>query len=436
VCYNLRMAFRKIYVCGHRNPDCDTIMSAYALADLRRRTGWQNVEALCPGRLPPRAKWVFERFGLQPPRSRADVYVRVRDIVCPEVPILPADQPLINSLRTLESSGESSLPVAAADGVFLGMLSPAKLLPLFIAKGDLSIPTGRAPLHREMPILQSDDRVHDVKAMAIRNAHNHFPVVDAQGRLLGTVLKRAFAETPPFRMILVDHNETAQGIPGVDEIPVIEVVDHHRVSFAPTAEPIRYTADVVGSTCTIVARMFRGAGLRPSKQIAGVLLAGLVSDTLLFLSPTTTEVDRTLAAWLEKLSGVTGKELMDGMMSVGSALTSLTPAQAVDSDRKSYAESGYKFSLAQLEESNFVLFHRQLDALGAELERVRTAEGLDFAALLVTDPLRGHSELLFRGAETVRRALPWRVGAHGLFNLPGVLSRKKQLLPEVLSCLP
>ena len=167
-----------------------------------------------------------------------------------------------------------------------------------------------------------------------------------------------------------------------------------------------------------------------------MLLAGLVSDTLLFLSPTTTEVDRTLAAWLEKLSGVTGKELMDGMMSVGSALTSLTPAQAVDSDRKSYAESGYKFSLAQLEESNFVLFHRQLDALGAELERVRTAEGLDFAALLVTDPLRGNSELLFRGAETVRRALPWRVGAHGLFNLPGVLSRKKQLLPEVLSCLP
>ena len=430
------MDFRKIYVCGHRNPDCDTIMSAYALADLRRRTGWHNVEALCPGRLPPRARWVFDRFGLQPPVSRADVYVRVRDIISPDVPTLLADRPLIDALRALEASGESSLPVAAADGTFLGMLSPAKLLTLFIAKDDLSMPTGNAPLQCDIPILQSDDRVHDVKAMAIRNAHNHFPVVDGRGHLLGTILKRAFAETPPFRMILVDHNETAQGIPGVDEIPVIEVVDHHRVSFAPTTEPIRYTADVVGSTCTIVSRMFRGAGLRPSKQIAGVLLAGLVSDTLLFLSPTTTEADRTIAAWLERLSGTTAKELMDGMMSVGSALTSLSPAQAVDSDRKSYTESGYKFSLAQLEEANFHIFHRQLDALGAELDRVRTAEGLDFIALLVTDPLRGHSELLFRGAETVRRALPWRIGAHGLFDLPGVLSRKKQLLPEVLSCLP
>ena len=176
------------------------------------------------------------------------------------------------------------------------------------------------------------------------------------------------------------------------------------------------------------------ARIRPSDILNGyVVLGGDITKTA---DARTVPVRPNLAAWLEKLSGVTGKELMDGMMSVGSALTSLTPAQAIDSDRKSYAESGYKFSLAQLEESNFVLFHRQLDALGAELERVRTVEGLDFAALLVTDPLRGNSDLLFRGAETVRRALPWRVGAHGLFNLPGVLSRKKQLLPEVLSCLP
>ena len=436
MCYNLGMDYRKIYVCGHRNPDCDSIMSAYALADLRRRTGWRNVEALCPGRLPPRARWVFDRLGLHPPASRPDVYVRVRDLVSPDVPTIPADLPLIDALRALEASGESSLPVAAADGSYLGMLSPAKLLSLFIAKDDLAMPAGKAPLHGETPLLHANDRVHDVKSLAIRNAHNHFPVVDDRGRLAGTVLKRAFAETPPFRMILVDHNETAQGIPGLDEIPVLEVVDHHRVSFAPTSEPIRYTADVVGSTCTIVARMFRGAGLRPSRQIAGVLLAGLVSDTLLFLSPTTTDADRTIAAWLERLSGLAAKELMDGMMSVGSALTSLTPAQAVDSDRKSYAEGGYKFSLAQLEEANFVFFHRQLDALATELDRVRGAEALDFIALLVTDPLRGHSELLFRGSEQVRRALPWRVGAHGLFDLPGVLSRKKQLLPEVLSCLP
>jgi manganese-dependent inorganic pyrophosphatase len=250
------------------------------------------------------------------------------------------------------------------------------------------------------------------------------------------VLKRAFAEKPPFRMILVDHNETAQGIPRSDEIPVIEVVDHHRVSFSPTAEPIRYTADVVGSTCTIVARLYRAAGLRPSKPIAGLLLAGLVSDTLLFLSPTTTDTDRTVAAWLEKISGLTAQDLMDGMMSVGSALTACTPAQAIESDRKQYREHGHAFSLAQIEETNLASFHEKRDSLRAELERLRAAENLDFIALLVTDPVRGRSELLYCGTDAVRRALPWRMGRHGLFDLPGVLSRKKQLLPAILSCLP
>jgi len=426
---------RKIYVCGHRNPDCDSVMSAYALADLRRRTGFANVEPLCPGRMPARAKWVFDRFGIAPPVSRGDVYVRVRDLIAPDVPSIAAATPLIDALRALEASGESSLPVADADGRFLGMLSPAKLLALFIAKDDLSRPTGAAPLHRCAQVLVATDRVHDVKAAAIRNAHNHFPVVDEDGRLLGTVLKRAFAETPPYRMILVDHNETEQGIPGLEEIPVLEVVDHHRISFTSTPEPIRYTADVVGSTCTIVARMFRGAGLRPSKEVAGVLLAGVVADTLLFQSPTTTETDRAIAGWLEKICGATARELMDGMLSVASALTSLSPAKALDSDRKTYAEGGWKFALAQLEESNLALFHGRIVALGDGLADVVAREGLDFAALLVTDPVRGNSELLFRGDERVRRAFPWRTHARGTFLLPGVLSRKKQLLPEILSTL-
>ena len=163
------MDVRTIFVCGHRNPDCDSVMSAYALADLRRRTGLSNVEPLCAGRLPDRAKWVFDRFGLVPPASRGDVYVRVRDLIAPDVPIISAEMPLIDALRTLEASGESSLPVAGADGRFRGMLSPAKLLSLFIAKDDLSRPTGEAPLHACTQVLTATDRVHDVKPAAERS---------------------------------------------------------------------------------------------------------------------------------------------------------------------------------------------------------------------------------------------------------------------------
>ena len=425
----------KIYVCGHRNPDTDSVMSAYALADLRRRTGPVDVEAICAGRLPEKSKWVFDHFQLKPVRAKRDVYVRVRDLMDVTLPTIDAQIPLVEGLRQLEASGESSLPVKGVDGKFIGMLSPAKLLSLFIEKADLTIPVGAAPLHHCALTLQDTDRVHDIRKAALRNSHNHFPVVDESGRLLGTLLKRAFAEEPPFRMVLVDHNETEQGIPGLDEVPVIEVVDHHRMSFAATKEPIKYTADVVGSTCTLIARMYRAAGERPTREIAGVLIAGIVSDTLLFQSPTTTDIDRTMCAWLEKICGERAAEIFEGLSSVASPLASMSAEQALASDAKMYTEGGMKFVLAQIEETNLALFHRHQAELTEAMDaRVKT-ESLDFMALMVTDPVRGNSELLFSGKESVRRALPYRRGEFGTWLLPGVLSRKKQLLPEILAAL-
>lgn len=423
------------FVCGHRNPDVDSVMSAYALADLRRRTGMRDVEAICAGRLPARAKWVFDHCHIKPIRAVRDVYVRVKDIIDESVPMIDARIPLVDALRQLEKSGESSLPVRAENGKFAGMLSPAKLLTMFIERSDLSIPVGKAPLHHCGHILLANDRVHDIKSAAIRNSHNHFPVVDDRGMLQGTVLKRAFAEPPPVRMILVDHNETDQGIPGLEELPVIEVVDHHRIAFAATKDPIKYTADVVGSTCTLVARMFRGAGERPTKEVAGVLVAGIVSDTLFFQSPTTTPEDRTMCAWLEKLCGESAESIMEGLMSVASPLASMSADQAVASDAKLYNEAGKKFILAQVEESQLAVFHRHISSLSAALEKSRRENALDFIALMVTDPVRGNSELLFQGDEAVRRALPYRRSDMGVLLMPGVLSRKKQLLPEVLAAL-
>lgn len=425
----------KTYICGHRNPDTDSVMSAYALADLRRRTGMADVEAICAGRLPAKANWVFEHYGLTPPRVKRDVYVRVRHLIDHGVPVIEAETSLVDALRQLEASGQSSLPVRARDGSFLGMLSPAKLLNFFLTKGDVTIPTARAPLHKCAQVLNENDPVHDIRTSAIRNPHNHFPVVDEAGRLLGTVLKSAFAEEPPFRIILVDHNESEQGIPGVDEVPVIEVVDHHRIAFAATKEPIRYTADVVGSTCTLVARMYRAAGERPTREVAGVLIAGIVSDTLMFQSPTTTDADRSMCSWLEKISGESAEAVMDGMAAISSPLQSMDADQALQSDAKVYNEAGRKFMLAQIEETNLEFFHQHIEELAAAMDRAIKSNALDFMALMVTDPVRGNSELLYRGLESVRRALPYRKGGGGILKMPGVLSRKKQLLPEIIAAL-
>lgn len=411
-------------------------MSAYALADLRRRTGVADVEAISPGRLPEKALWVFSHFKLTPPRVKRDVYVRVRHLVDLTVPILDADQPLVDSLRVLEQSGQSSLPVRSRDGSFAGMLSPAKLINFFLTRGDVTIPTGRAPLHHNAQVLNENDPVHDIKSSVLRNTHNHFPVVDESGKLLGTLLKSSFAQEPPFRIILVDHNETEQGIPGLAEVPVVEVVDHHRIAFAATKEPIRYTADVVGSTCTLVARMYRAVGEEPTREIAGVLIAGIVSDTLMFQSPTTTDADRSMCAWLEKLCGESAEVILEGMNSTSSALKTMTAEQAILSDAKTYHENGCRFMIAQIEEPQLALFHRYLDDIRSAMDQVVHANGLDFMALMVTDPVRGNSELVFIGLDAVRRQLPYRRGNEGTYLMPGVLSRKKQLLPEIIAALP
>lgn len=425
----------KIYICGHRNPDTDSVMSAYALADLRRRTGMADVEAISAGKLPEKAKWVFEHFGINPPRVKRDVYVRVRHLIDKSVPMLDADAPLVDSLRRLEQSGQSSLPVRGKDGIFCGMLSPAKLINFFLTRGDVTIPTGRAPLNHGAQILNESDPVHDIRSAVVRNPHNHFPVVDENGHLLGTLLKSAFAQEPPFRIILVDHNETDQGIPGLGEVPVIEVVDHHRISFAATKEPIRYTADTVGSTCTLVARMYREIDENPSREIAGVLIAGIISDTLMFQSPTTTDTDRTMCAWLEKICGETAESLLEGMNTIVSPLQTMSAEQALLSDAKTYQESGRKFILSQIEETQLALFHKHLSVIRESMDKIINSNGLDFMALMVTDPVRGSSELVYRGLESVRRALPYRRGIDETLLMPGVLSRKKQLLPEILAAL-
>ena len=430
------MEYRKIYICGHKNPDVDSLTSAYALAELRKKTLDKSIhiEALCAGQLPSKAEWVFNHFGVVPPRSKMDVFVRVADIISPNLVPIAATMPLIEALKKLEASGQSSLPVVTGEGMFAGMLSPIKLLNFFIEGRSLQTPVGEVPLGESL-VLAAHDKVHDVQGSVLKSTHNHFPVLDESGHFVGTLLKKAFAETPPFRMILVDHNETAQGIPGLEEIPVIEVVDHHRISFSPTMEPIRYTADTVGSTCTIVAKLYRAAGMRPSKQVAGIMLAGIVADTLLFQSPTTTDTDRLVATWLEKLCGETAQALMDGMMSIPSPMMSMAPRAAVESDMKIYSEAGYKFSLSQIEEPNLTLFHHRIRSFVDAMDMLRREHGLDFAGLLVTDPGRAHSELLYVGKESIKRALPWRKSLTGVFSLPGILSRKKQLLPQVMATI-
>lgn len=295
------------------------------------------------------------------------------------------------------------------------------------------------PVHRVIGLDESNlplspgDRLRDVRKNILECRDDVIPVVDSQGRLAGAVLKQMLHETPPYRMILVDHNETDQSPPGTEEIPIVEVVDHHRIGMMPTAVPIRFTGDVVGSTCTLVAMMYRSTGERVTPEIAGILLGGIISDTLSLKSPTTADADRRMCEWLEKISGVSGEELMQELLRIDSPLAVKPAFEVINGDRKDYTDGKIRFALAQVEESNLELLHQRRDELAAEIRKTVESEKLDFFGLLVTDAVRGNSDFLAQGEPGILRNLPWRKYDSGVFSLPGVLSRKKQLLPQILS---
>jgi manganese-dependent inorganic pyrophosphatase len=238
------------------------------------------------------------------------------------------------------------------------------------------------------------------------------------------------------RLVLVDHNELSQAVDGASEVEITEVVDHHRLGNPHTAQPILFLNRPLGSTCSIIADMFRTAGLKPSPQIAGLMMCGIISDTLLLQSPTTTPLDSDLLNWLSRLADTDARALADMMFNAGSVLANLSPEAAVRADCKLYHEGERRFSVAQVEELGFNNFWKCSESLLEALEKYRKENGLNFSTLLVTDIDTQSSLLLVRGEAEVIQAITYpQKQPPFIFDMPGIVSRKKQLLPFLTSLL-
>lgn len=262
-----------------------------------------------------------------------------------------------------------------------------------------------------------------------------FPVLDHDGKLAGIISKSDFLKPVPRQLILVDHNELSQAVDGADEVPIVEILDHHRIGAAPTETPILFMNRPLGSTCTIVATLYQQAGLTLSKNLAGLLMCGLLSDTLNLTSPTTTDVDRAVMKELSRISGVDPADLASEIFSVGSPLLTMSADQAVAADCKEYEERGQRFSVAQIEELSFASFEERKAALFEALEAHRAAHRYLFCALLVTDVNTQNSILLVCGAASFTRLIDYPEAGEGAWRLDGVVSRKKQLLPYLTGLL-
>jgi manganese-dependent inorganic pyrophosphatase len=242
------------------------------------------------------------------------------------------------------------------------------------------------------------------------------------------------------QIILVDHNESAQSIGALEEADLVEVLDHHRLGNPQTSVPIPFTIDPVGSTCTLVTERVAASGCRPGPPMAGLLLAGILADTLVLKSPTTTPRDhhaaRLMAGWCLRSPEVpyeTIEAYGAAVLAAGAGLAVRDIDSVLNSDLKLYDGSDFRFGIAQVEVGNLVELTERLPEITAGLEALAENKALGLAVLMVTDVVRGMSRLVLAGEQAGRLTdLPYKRLPDGTLEARDVVSRKKQLLPVIL----
>ena len=540
----------RIYVVGHRNPDTDSICSALAYADLRRRQGLVGVKAARAGNINQQTQFVLDQLAVEVPELLSDVHPRIKDVVTGEPVTIHQDEPMSRAIELYHRHHIRMLPVVddsnRAQGLLLlkratefflvptdpvtmrrikasvnsiqrclnatecNLVDPERIedLNLYVGArreasfdcwiremdatkavlitGDrpgiqrraveagvrLLIVAGGGQIDDELLALakqkkvsilvseydtansvwltrmatpvgtlaqtefisvRSEDLLDDLRIKLMHGNESGAIVCDADRQVKGVATKSHLIKSSPVKLILVDHNELSQAVPGADKVEILEVIDHHRLGNFHTDQPIRFINQPLGSTCSLVATLYQQSGITPDSTMAGLLLAGLLSDTLIMKSPTTTEVDRQLVPWLEKLSGLSHAEFGARLFAAGSLMASGAPARKlIFTDFKEYTVGDHVLGLGQVEVVNFHTFYSRQQELASELVAIRTEKKYELAALLITDIVMETSYLLTAGPSELPYVIGYPQEAENLYRLKGVMSRKKQLVPHLL----
>jgi len=295
-----------------------------------------------------------------------------------------------------------------------------------------SIPV-RVLMQGNVVSFRPSDLVSDIRETTVRTRYRNYPVTES-GRIIGMINRDRLIVPEREKVVLVDHNEKTQAVEGIEEAHIVEIIDHHRLGGLETGEPIFIRHDPVGSTSTIVANLHWHRNVEIPAQIAGLLLAGIISDTLLFKSPTSTSQDKEAAERLAPIAGVNLQEFGLSVLRAGSRFKDLEPEEIIRYDLKEFQIAEYRVSISQISVMDAEdMLATRMEALGAALSMVHQKEGYDLALFMVTDILQETTRLLHAGkpASILRRAFG-EESADNTFVLPGIMSRKKQVVPPLV----
>ena len=443
----------RIFVIGHVNPDTDSIAAAMGYAWLIHERDGEDVVAARAGATNPQTNWVLKRLDLDSPilltdaSPRFDSVTHRFDTASPEAPLSEA--------WSIASRTGGVAPVVNEDGSPYGLVTGLSLFNLLTnitgrrhVRQDMKISdildvTCKEATNTDVPRFQASTRIRDVIHRILREESNDFLIVDENGLYVGIARQRDVLNPPRIQVILVDHNEPGQALGALEEAELIEILDHHRLGNFSTHIPIKFTVDIVGSTSTLVSERIEDAGLSAPPPLAGMLLAGLLSDTLILTSPTTTERDNQAAERLSRwafvrtgpLSGETIQSFGQQVLRSGAGLETRNPEDIVSTDMKLYEAGGMNFAISQVEVTDLIQLKDHLIDLTRALENLRQRRGLNFVMLMVTDVVGNVSRLVIVNSPPILYDLPYIRQADNTYLANGVVSRKKQLLPTILGLL-
>lgn len=300
----------------------------------------------------------------------------------------------------------------------------------------MTIPVGSVMSTENIVYFSTTDTIDSVRETMSKSRFRSYPVVDENKKLVGSISRYHLISSEMKKLILVDHNEKNQSIDDIDQAEILEIIDHHRVANISTTAPLFFRAEPVGSTATIISEMYLESGLRPSKQIAGLLCAAIISDTLLFRSPTTTDVDRRILDRMSKFADLDVEDFANKMFKAATSLKEKSPLDIVDGDVKTFTIGSESIRVGQVMTMN----PEELEPLRDEIERLMKEKidkkGEASFILVLTDIFNETSELLVVGEHLadIEEEFGNKI-KNGTISAPGVLSRKKQVIPRLTNAI-
>jgi manganese-dependent inorganic pyrophosphatase len=442
-----------IWVIGHRNPDTDCTIAAMAYATLKQSQTDDDTRYIPAvlGPLNPETRAVLARFGALAPRTLMDVLPRVRDVMTTTVRSVHNDATLDDVAALMRDYHIRTVPVISPSFRLHGVITKDEIADYFLrALHEPPRTEGRPAvvemMRTDVTTVNPDDLIEDAQRLLIASQGRSLVVVDDEDHVVGLATRTDFLRRQRRRIVLVDHSQRAQSVEGLETANIVEIVDHHNIGDVTTGAPIFALADPVGATATLIAEMYldpaRWFHLPHPERVtlnattAGLLLSAVISDTLLLRSPTTTARDRDALAALAERAGVDPAALAKEMFAARSDISARSAGDLIGNDFKRYTFGGRALGVAQVDVLALDAVRVHYGELRDALQTERARQGLDVYVLMMTDILGEATDLLFDpdSRAVVERAFGVQA-TDGYMHLPGVVSRKKQLIPPLAAAL-